>query len=118
MEIVEKQKDAKKEFGFDCLWRRFALGLEQGEYACYTLNDISGIVRLEVHCSCSGAARVSVWQDGEQLGVYPLGGIGSEKLVIGGLRLRSAERSVLRVQVESGRVEVDSLVTLREKIAP
>ena len=118
MEIVEKQKDAKKEFGFDCLWRRFALGLEQGEYACYTLNDISGIVRLEVHCSCSGAARVSVWQDGEQLGVYPLGGIGSEKLVIGGLRLRPAERSVLRIQVESGRVEVDSLVTLREKIAP
>lgn len=110
MEIVEKKKDIPKEFGFDCGWRRFALGMETDEFACYTLNDICSTTKLEIHCYCEKMAKVNVYQDDELLGNYSLGAM-KDMVVIGGMRLRIARKGVLRIEVEGGRVEIDSLIT-------
>lgn len=113
MEIVERRKDAQKEFGFDCLWRRFTLGLEKDEFACYTLNDVEYATKIEIYCYCEKAAKVNVYQDGNLLGSHAFEAM-KDMVAIGGLRLRNAEKSILRIEVESGRVEIDRLVTSRE----
>lgn len=110
MEIVERNPDMQAEFFFDCRWRRFVLGLEAGDFACYTLNDVDVQSKVEIYCHCEKAAKVSVYQDDELLGSFSLGGL-NEMLTIGGLRLKKAERSSIKVEVASGRIELDSIST-------
>lgn len=116
MEIVERFPELEKQFYFDTRWKRFTLGLEAGEFACYTLYDIgtsesSMPVRVEIQCYCDDGAMLRVYQDDRALGEYCLVGL-KDKMIISGLRLRSAERAVLKVEVISGRVEIDSIVTI------
>ena len=118
MEIVERFPDLPKRFTFDTRWKRFMLGLEAGEFACYTLNDVgmgasSMPARVEVHCYCDKAAVLRIRQDDRALGEFSLGGL-KDKVIVGGLRLRSAEKTVIRIEVVSGRAEIDSIVTTME----
>lgn len=118
MEIVERFPEIEKRFTFDTRWKRFTLGLEAGEFACYTLYDIgvgtsSRPAHVEVHCYCDVNAKIRVYQDERLLGEYGLGGL-KDKMIISGLRLRSAEKAVLKVEVAEGRIEIDSIVTSME----
>ena len=116
MEIIEKFPDMKKEFGFDCRWKRFVLGLQKGEFSCYTLYDIIEQSRLEIYCYCSNASSVEVYQDDNLLGNYTLGGL-DEIQIIGNLRLRASVHSRIRIMVSSGHVEIDSITTTGNKMA-
>ena len=103
------------------------LGLEAGEFACYTLYDVGmnpgentladieygAQMHMEVHCYCDKSATVNLYQDEKLLGSYALAGL-KEKIVIGGVRLRCAEKSVIKVEVTAGRAEIDSIVTTVE----
>ena len=81
------------------------LGLEAGEFACYTLYDVGmnpgentladieygAQMHMEVHCYCDKSATVNLYQDEKLLGSYALAGL-KEKIVIGGVRLRGKIR--------------------------
>ena len=127
MEIVERFPDLPKRFFFDTRWKRFVLGLEAGEFACYTLYDVGmntdkntfadieygAQTHMEVHCYCDKSATVNLYQDETLLGSYALAGL-TDKIIIGGVRLRCAEKSVIKVEVTAGRAEIDSIVTTVE----
>lgn len=57
----------KRRFGFDCGWDRLVLELEEGEFAVYGINQVSGgnTVTLELHSS--EASLISLSQDGTEL---------------------------------------------------
>ena len=110
MEIIEKFPDIEKKFDFDCRWKRFVLGLRKGEFACYTLNEITEKSRLEVRCYCASVSSVEIYQDGDLLNNYTLGGM-DEIQIIGSLRLKASARSSIKIAVASGSVEIDALIT-------
>ncbi|MDR3120770.1 MAG: glycoside hydrolase family 5 protein [Clostridiales bacterium] len=110
MRIIEKTQDKPRSFSFDCGWKRFVLGLAEGEFAVYTLCDVTMLSRAEIHCYSAASATLNVSQDGEPLGSFTLGGVGDIQ-VIGSLKLRAAARTQLRLEVTSGAVEIDSIHT-------
>ncbi len=117
MEIVEHFPDRERAFAFDTRWERFTLGLEAGEFACYTFNDVAQgneAAQAEVHVFCEKPAVIAVYQDEEKLGSYSIGGL-DEKMIVSGLRLRTADKTVLKVAVEQGRVEIDRIVTFKPR---
>ena len=112
MEIVEADPNAQKEFGFDCLWRRFTLGLEAGEFACYTLFDIPAGAAIAVTLTCRRTARLRIEQDETELGEWELSGE-NDSVTLPNVPLRVSDRSVLRIWVDSGRVELEKITTFR-----
>lgn len=112
MEIVETDPNAQKEFGFDCLWRRFTLGLEAGEFACYTLFDIPAGAAIAVTLTCRRTARLRIEQDETELGEWGLSGE-NVSVTLPNVPLHVSDRSVLRIRVDSGRVELEKITTFR-----
>lgn len=114
MEIIEKFPEMEKAFGFDCRWKRFVLGLQKGEFACYTIFDVTEQSRLEIYCYCGGASSLEVYQDDDLLGAFTLGGL-DELQIIGSLRMKASAQSKIRLAVSAGHVEIDSVVAERNK---
>ncbi len=115
MEIVERFPHMEKAFYFDSRWRRFVLRLSPGEFACYSLYDITVQSRVEIHCYCDTASRLAVYQDDTLLGRFDLGAL-SEKQIIGRLRIANSPSSVIRLEAELGQVDIDAVVTMANSI--
>lgn len=114
MEIIEKFPDAVEPIGFDSRWKRFVLGLSPGEFACYTLYDITVQARLEIGCYAKETSTLLVYQDEALLGSFTLGGL-DDLQVIGSVRMNAAARARIRLEVEKGHVQVEAIMTVRSK---
>lgn len=112
MGIVEKFPDASTPYGFDSRWNRFVLELKEGEFACYTFHDVVEQAMLEIHCYSQCSSTVQVYQDDHLINNYALGKVNAAQ-VISGLGLRHADKSVIRLVVSSGVVEIDKLAVSR-----
>lgn len=110
MEIRNKFPDSKQEFGFDCRWRRFVLALGEKEFACYSLFDSKPDSRLWIHLFVLEDAEIIV-SEGESV-------LGSSRLTasdarqeIGPLSLGEREKNLIRIEVVSGKIEIEKIVT-------
>jgi hypothetical protein len=67
---------------------------------------------LEIHCYSQCSSTVQVYQDEHLINSYALGKVNGAQ-VISGLGLGHADRSVIRLVVSSGIVEIDKLTVSR-----
>ena len=108
MGIVERHPEAGNLHGFDSRWNRFVLSLTPGEFACYTVYGIVDQTRLEIHAFGLEPTEIEISQDNQVLDRFSLGKVAAEQ-VISGLRLRRADRSVIRITVLTGHAEIDAI---------
>lgn len=110
MEMVKKFPDHKEDCGFDSGFRKFVLGLSKGEFACYTLHDVTAKAAVSFRCYGKEDAIMRASQDGRVLGEFVLkageAGQTSERFP-----LEAAERSVVKLETISGKAEVEAVET-------
>ena len=110
MHLYRRFPERGKRFAFDGDWHQHLLRLSAGEFACYSLYDVSMHTRLEIGCYCPEVAVLAVYQDDRLLGRFDLSAM-SHKQVISGLHLVNADACVIRLCAEQGVVDVESLIT-------
>ena len=110
MYIFRRFPERRKRINFDGEWAQFVLRLGAGDFACYTLYEVSLFSGLEIRCYCPEASVLEVYQGDRLLGRFELSGTRHCQL-ISGLRLENEGRSVIRLLVTRGTVDVESLAT-------
>lgn len=98
----------KRRFGFDCGWDRLVLELEKGEYAAYSIYEVSqgNAVTLELHSS--EAALISILQDSSEICRLQL----DEQTVpykAQKIPLVSKDKSAVKIQVLEGKIQLAAL---------
>lgn len=110
MEIRNRFPEYRQKFGFDCRWKRFVLGLGRNEFACYSLFDIRSDSRLWIRLFVMEDAEIMILQGERKLERSRL--LQSDaKQEIGPLFPGETERSRIRIEVLSGRVEIEEIIT-------
>lgn len=115
MMIKEKYKDYRKKFGFDCGFMRFVLELAEGEYACYSLNNIGEKDGITLSYYCNVPAVFEILQDGESIAVFECGPEEKQKRT-GQLALRQEEHTVLTVRTLKGTIELEAVNSYRGEV--
>lgn len=111
MEIVGEFRDSDKQFPFDGPWRTAMLRLHQGEWAQYTVYDVTSSTNLEIACHAEEPSQLEVRQNGAALGVFDLSGVRYEQ-VLSDLPLANAAVCEIRLTVLRGAVKIDKLWVL------
>lgn len=110
MHLVHRGEPKRKRFFFDGEWHQHFLRLARGEFACYSLYDVSMRTQLEISCYCSEITVLEVYQDDRLLGRFDLSAM-PHKQIISGLNLSNAAASVIRLEVIRGAADIESLST-------
>ncbi len=110
MQIVEKQKDYKRKFVFDCGFQRLVLALKADEFASYSLNNTEEGAKVEISFHNREDVVFEVLQDGERLHLAEISGEGDYRLT-GMIALKKKERTVITLKVVKGSMELESLIT-------
>ncbi len=105
--------DREKRFTFDGDWSRYVLRLREGEFACYSLYDVSVLSRLEVACYAPEPAVLEVWQDEALLGRFDLSGT-ERRQILSDMHLNNADACVLRLRAAKGTADIEALMTRAE----
>ena len=100
----------EKRFPFDGEWSRYVLRLREGEYACYSLYDVTVLSKLEVACYAPEPAELEICQDGQILGVFDLSQT-EHRQILSSMHLNNADSCVLRLKTLRGTVDIESLIT-------
>ena len=115
MQLYRRFPDRGRRFTFDGAWAQYILRLSAGEYACYSLFDVSIHTGLEIHCYSAEPAAIEVYQDEHWLGSFDLSAT-SHKQILAGLHLVNANTCAIRVTVTRGVVDIESLTTDPEAV--
>ena len=111
MEISNRYTDYQRKFGFDCGWERFVLILKEREFACYSLYDVKEGSEVRIHLFVDADSEIVV-ADGDQI----LGSCSltksEERVEIGPFILTEAEKSVIRIENVSGKIEIEKIITM------
>ncbi len=110
MRLFKRFPAQKRRFVFEGEWSRYALRLCAGEFACYSLYDVSIRSGLEIGCYCPEASVADIYQDDVLLGRFQLSGTEYRQL-LSGLHLLNADACVIRIAVVEGTVDIDTLTT-------
>lgn len=110
MHLYPRFKDRSKRFAFDGEWAQYALRLSAGEFACYSLYDVSMQSKLEIDCYAPVRAVVELYQDERPLGRFELSGM-EHKQVLSGLHFSNADVCVVRIVVLEGTADIEALRT-------
>ena len=86
------------------------LRLREGEFACYSLYDVTVLSSLEVGCYASEPSVLEVYQDDALLGRFDLSA-SEERQNLSGMRLNNADACVLKLITVRGCADVEVLVT-------
>ena len=100
----------EKRFPFDGEWSHYVLRLREGEFACYSLYDVSVLSRLEVACYAQGPAVLEVWQDDQRLGRFELSAT-ERRQILSSMPLNHADACVIRLCSVRGTVDIETLIT-------
>nr|AIF25966.1 putative beta-agarase [uncultured bacterium Ad_095_K16_contig2] len=90
------------------------LRLREGEYACYSLNDVTAHTALEVSCFAAEPAALEISQDRRILGVFELNST-EDRQLLSGIRLSGADASALRLKAVRGTVDIETLTTKTDR---
>ena len=99
-----------KRFTFDGEWSQYVLRLREGEFACYSLYDVTVLSRLEVACYAETLSRIEVRQDETLLGCFDLSAA-PHRQTLSGMQLNNADACVLKLKVIQGTVDIETLRT-------
>ena len=110
MELYCRYPDREKRFAFDGEWARYVLRLREGEYACYSLYDVTVLSKLEVACCAEEPAVLEITQDGKPLGTFDLSGT-EHRQILSSMHLFNADSCVLRLKALRGTVDIEALMT-------
>lgn len=83
MLLHRRYPDREKRFAFDGEWARYVLRLREGEYACYSLYDVTVLSKLEVACCAGEPAVLEITQDGKLPGAFDLSGTEHRQILSG-----------------------------------
>ena len=100
----------EKRFAFDGEWSRYVLRLREGEFACYSLYDVTVLSSLEVGCYAAEVSVLEVCQDETLLGRFELSAT-EDRQNLSGMRLNNAESCVLKLKVLRGCADIEVLLT-------
>ena len=110
MYLYPRFKDRSKRFAFDGEWAQYVLRLSSGEFACYSLYDVSMQSKLEIDCYAPEKTVAEIYQDERLLSRFELSGT-EHKQVLSGLHLGNADACVIRIVVITGVMDVEALRT-------
>ena len=121
MELFCRYPDREKRFPFDGEWSRYDLRLKEGEFACYSMYDVTVLSKLEIACYASEMSVFEVWQvispsggsDANEevlLGRFELSAAHSRQ-ILSSMHLNNAETCVIKLKTVRGCVDVETLFT-------
>ena len=110
MTLHHRYADRNKRFPFDGEWAQYVLRLREGEFACYSLYDVTVLSKLEVACYTEGQAQMEIYQDEELLGRFDLSGA-PHRQILSSMHLNNADACVLKLKAISGIVDIETLRT-------
>ena len=113
MQLYSRLTDSSSRFTGD--WTQYILRLSAGEFASYSLYDVSIHTGLEIHCYSAEPSVIEVYQDGHWIGSFDLSAT-THKQILAGLHLVNAEACAIRVTVTRGVVDIESLTTDPEAV--
>ena len=114
MQLYRRFPAQKRRFVFEGEWSQYALRMSAGEFACYSLYDVSVQSKLEINCFCPEPSVVEIYQDDILLERFQLSGT-EHCQVLSGLHLFNADACVIRISVAEGTVDVGVLTTEAEE---
>ncbi|MDR3173055.1 MAG: hypothetical protein LBU19_02285 [Treponema sp.] len=101
---VEEGRGMTEDTGW-ARWGIYAVELGAGEFACYTIHRTAEGTRLRLSFSAAAPASLTVEQDGNSLGSITV----SPASAAAELTLRAGAESRIKIQVESGKILLNSL---------
>ena len=110
MTLFCRYPDREKRFAFDGEWSRYVLRLREGEFACYSLYDVTVLSALEVGCYAAEVSVLEVYQDETLLGRFELSAT-EDRQNLSGMHLNNAESCVLKLKVPRGCADIEVLLT-------
>lgn len=111
MYIFRRFPERKKRINFDGEWAQYVLRLGAGDFACYTLNEITAHSGLEINCWCDERPSVlEVYQDDRLIETFELSAMRYRQTLCG-IRLDNTDCSVIKLRMAEGVADVESLVT-------
>ena len=110
MQLYCRYPDQEKRFAFDGDWARYVLRLREGEFACYSLYDVTVLSRLEVATYAEERSVLEVYQDETLLGRFDLSAA-PHKQVLSSMHLKKADACVLKLKTVRGCVDIETLIT-------
>lgn len=113
MNLYRRFPAQKRRFVFEGEWSQYVLRLSAGEFACYSLYDVSVQSKLEISCYCPEPSVLEIHQDDTLLGRFQLSGT-EHCQVLSGLHLANADACVIRVSAVEGTVDIKALTTEAE----
>ena len=110
MELFCRYPDRSKRFAFDGEWAKYVLRLKEGEFACYSLYDVTVLSRLEVACYASEETVLEIWQDETLLGRFELS-VTKRRQILSSMHLNNADACVLKLKTVRGCADIEALIT-------
>ena len=110
MELFCRYPDRSKRFAFDGEWAKYVLRLKAGEFACYSLYDVTVLSRLEVACYASEETVLEIWQDETLLGRFELS-VTKRRQILSSMHLNNADACVLKLKTVRGCADIEALIT-------
>lgn len=110
MYIFRRFPERTRRINFEGEWAQYVLRMGEGDFACYTLYEVTMHTGLEIHCWCDEVSEIEVFQDGRLLERFELSAT-RYRQILAGFQLENAEHSVIKLKVVGGVVDVESLVT-------
>lgn len=86
------------------------LRLKEGEFACYSLYDVTVLSRLEVACYASEETVLEIWQDETLLGRFELS-VTKRRQILSSMHLNNADACVLKLKTVRGCADIEALIT-------
>ena len=110
MKIVDRDPLRSRQGGFDSMWDRLALELEEGEFAVYTLNDTKEENSLRIECMAQEDSVLRIEGNGQLMREYEVDK--SEKVIqLPEISLIAAGKCAIKVSAVSGSVILTDMVT-------
>ncbi|MDF2700548.1 MAG: glycoside hydrolase [Haloplasmataceae bacterium] len=103
--IEDETYTKKKRFFFDCLWDRFLLNLTSGEFATYSINNITKNNSVSFEYCCDDEVSISVFQNNILLDTFKLHP-NTNKRISNPIPLLIANEANIKVIVNEGSVRL------------
>lgn len=120
MEIIGKYENVPRGEGFGYPWRKFVLHMEEGDFATYTIRDTGDGVSVTVLGFADPGTKIRTFVNGNLVGSFlqtdPLPAdrevraLGDAQILVE-FKLDFEDEVKLKLEVECGRAEIDSVVT-------
>lgn len=110
MKIADSKEKQEKSFCFDCLWHRLILVMETGEFADYSINDITENSVIQLNCQAAENTKIQILQDGRLLKTLEFSGA-EDYTTTEEIALWASERSAVRIAVMDGKAAISDIYT-------